>query len=329
MGLKQRPVADASQSVRGHPPAGAGPGRVRLAGELLQSLLLRQEAYRCLWQPLQRRVHPPGVLSQAAVAQVIAQHLWDSGERSDTRVSLPRDLKDRIRRALQGEVMTAETLTWFIDAFSMTAEDAGRLRAALYDDQPGSGAPVTDTLRSDEGLPIPQRHRTIAVFERRVIGAARHAIAHHTTRAITARAEPVYFYPCRQFAHASAMTVLRGGRITARHEPPGSSPILEITLTSPLQPGQVTSLEYRAEFGPGSGIAVEYRQVAHARADNVDIVVQFDSTHFPRNVWWTVWDDYRGGCILDQEAVSLDADACAHRYVPYLENAAAGFRWDW
>jgi hypothetical protein len=34
----------------------------------------------------------------------------------------------------------------------------------------------------------------------------------------------------------------------------------------------------------------------------------------------------RGDGILDQEIVSLDADACAHRYLPYLENAAAGFR---
>jgi hypothetical protein len=81
------------------------------------------------------------------------------------------------------------------------------------------------------------------------------------------------------------MTVLRGGRITASRDIPGSSPVLEITLTTPLQPGQVTSLEYQAELGPGSGIAVEYRQVAHARADNVDVVVQFDSTLLPRTVW--------------------------------------------
>jgi hypothetical protein len=44
--------------------------------------------------------------------------------------------------------------------------------------------------------------------------------------------------------------MLRGGRITARHDIPGSSPILEITLSTPLQVGQTASLEYQAAFGP-------------------------------------------------------------------------------
>jgi hypothetical protein len=42
-----------------------------------------------------------------------------------------------------------------------------------------------------------------------------------------------------------------------------------------------------------------------------------------------VWDDYRGGTVLAEQTVSLDSDGCAHRYLPHLENAAAGFRWEW
>ena len=302
---------------------------MRSAARLLQALLLQREGYLNRWQRFRNRASGTGTLSQAAVARVIAHHLWESGERPDTEVSLPRDLKDRVHRALQGEVISAETLKWFIDAFDMTPDDAGRLRSALYADQPRSGIAVADTLRSPQELPIPQHHRTLAVFERRIIGPERHAVAHRTIRAITACTGTVYSYPCRRFSTASEIIMLRGGRITARHNPPGSTPILEITLSTPLRPGQIASLEYQAAFGPRSGTVAEYRQVAHARADNVDIVVQFHDARHPRKIWWGIWDDYRDGSILEQEAVSLDSDSCAHRYLTYLENAAAGFRWEW
>jgi hypothetical protein len=63
-------------------------------------------------------------LSQSAAAQVIAEHLWDSGERSDAETGLPRGLKDRVHRTLRGEALSGETLSWLIDAFQMTDQDA-------------------------------------------------------------------------------------------------------------------------------------------------------------------------------------------------------------
>ncbi len=325
--VNQSLVAEPSQPVQGIQPAGSA--RVQSTARLLRALLQEREDYLEGWQSFRYRASGTGALSQAAVAHVIADHLWETGERPDTEISLPRALKDRVHRALQGEVISAETLKWFIDAFRMTPDDASRLRDALYADQPRSGIPVANTLRPPQELPIPQRHRTLAVFEHRIIGPERHAIAHRTTRAITACTDTVYSYPCRRFSTASEITMLRGGRITARHDLPGSTPILEITLSTPLLAGQITSLEYQAAFGARSGTVTEYRQVAHARADNVNLVVQFHDTRHPRKVWWVIWDDYRDGSILEQEAVSLDSDSCAHRYLTYLENAAAGFRWEW
>lgn len=327
MEAKQPAVADASQSR--HSPAASQQDRVRVAAELLQSFLLQREPYASRWQEYQRRVPVPGTLNQAAVAQVIAQQLWDSGERPESEISLPRSLKDRIHRALHGAVISPETLTWFIEAFNMTGGDADRLRACMYGEQPRSAEPIVDTLRYPSQLPLPQRHRTVAVFERRIIGVHRRAITHHTTRAITACEDIVYSYPCRQFPDAKRMTVLHGGRLGTVHRPAQGSPVVEIALSTPLRKGLVGSLEYAAEFGPSSDIAIEYRQVAHARADNVDIRVQFNRAAHPRRIWWTIWDDYRDGSILDQEAVCLDQDGCAHHFIPYLENAAAGFRWHW
>jgi hypothetical protein len=303
--------------------------RLRETGELLRTLLLQRPAYASQWRHLQRRSLSRETLSQSAVAQVIAVHLWDSGERSDTETGLPRELKDRVHRALRGETLSGETLNWFIDAFKMTNQDARQLRAVLGAGLPRLGVPIVDSLHSQQQLPIPQRHRTVAAFEHHIIGPGQRTISHQSTRAITACEDGVDSYPYRLVPGASEVAVLRGGHITARHEQPGSAPILEITLSTKLQRGQIASLEYQVRFRPDADIACEYRRVAHARADNVDIVVQFDNQHLPTRAWWTVWDDYKDGNVLGQEEVSPDSDGCIHQFIPYLENAAAGFCWKW
>jgi hypothetical protein len=303
--------------------------RAQSVAHLLEKFLLERDDYAKLWQNCQKRARPVGALNQAAIAQVIAEYLWDTGERLDTETDLPRILKDPVHRALQGKGISPQMLTWFIKAFEMTEVDARQLRTALIGPLSLNETPVTDTLRLPQELPIPQRHRTLAVFERRVIGPNGAPVAHHASRAILAHQGTVSFYPCRQLASAAEVQVLCGGTVTARHEPPGSSPILEITLSRPLPAGQVASLEYQASFGPSASVVTEYRQVAHARANNVDIVVQFSHERLPRQVWWAIWDDHHGGTILAEHPVPLDPGGRVHRYLPYLENAAVGFRWEW
>ncbi len=303
--------------------------RLRETGELLQALLLQRPAYADQWRQSRHRGLARETLSQSAVAQVILEYLWSSGERSDKETDHPRRIKDRVRRALRGEILSGETLTWFIDAFQMTDQDARRLRESLAVGQFPADAPVVDTLRSPEPLPIPQRHRTIAAFERHIVGKNRRAVAHRTTRAIMACEDGVDSYPYRFVPGATGVEVLHGGRVTARHEPIGSSPILEITLTTRLRRGQIASLEYQVEFSRDADIANEYRRVAHARADNVDIVIQFHPDELPRRLWWSVWDGHKDGNVLSREEAHLDPDGCVHRFVPYLENAVAGFNWAW
>jgi hypothetical protein len=302
--------------------------RMQAAGELLQSLLLRPP-YLDRWQRLHRRGFSDRMLNQSAVAQVIADYLWDSGERPETEISLPRGLKDRVHRALRGEVLTAETLDWFIGAFQMSNEDAHRLRSRLFSSSLGQPLPIIDTLRTPQLLPIPQRHRTVSVFERHIVGPDGRTTAHRTTRAIVACMEGVDSYPYRFVPGACDVKVLHGGRVRVKHEPDGSSPIVEIKLNTPLRMGEIASLEYEVEFFSDAEVAREYRRVAHAQTDNIDIVVQFDLRRIPGQVWWAVWDDYKDGNILEQEEVLVDSDACVHRFIPFLRDAAAGFYWKW
>jgi len=300
--------------------------RAGSVGDRLSELLGREE-YAELWRPYRKRAHP-GPLYQAAIAQAIAEYLWKAGEYQDTDTVLPRRLKDPVSRALRGDSISPRILEWFIGAFHMGEEDAEWLRAALNSDPPSAENPV-NSLRSPQELPVPQLHRTVSAFERRVIGPDGVPVEHHTSRAIRAEEDIVRFYPCRQFSAAAEVLMVGGGEITGQRQHPGSSPILEMTLSSPLPVGRVSSLAYQAKFAPGSGVATEYRQVAHARAEHVDIVVQFHQKHLPRSVWWAVWNDHRGGAVLDEQLISLDTGGRAHRHLPSLENAAVGFRWEW
>ena len=51
--------------------------------------------------------------------RVIAEHLWSTGERSWSETDLPRQLRDRVGRALNGSVLSEETLEWFVSAFHL------------------------------------------------------------------------------------------------------------------------------------------------------------------------------------------------------------------
>ena len=109
-----------------------------------------------------------GEINLAAVARVVAEQLWDTGERSDQDVELPRGLKDRVARALEGTVLTIETLQWFIDAFHIRADHARRLHSTYVGDQMPL---VVGTLARPRPLVVDQRHRTVAVFEHHRLGA--------------------------------------------------------------------------------------------------------------------------------------------------------------
>ncbi|MFV2178321.1 hypothetical protein ACFHW2_40895 [Actinomadura sp. LOL_016] len=282
------------------------------------------------WERRLARTPPGAFINKAAIAKVIADHLWDTGERPDTDTRLARRIKDRVYRALAGDVISAETLEWFMDAFDMTEEHRTRLWAARFPRiTETDGGPVIDTLRRPQFVPLKQRHRTIAVFERRRIGPAGFAIDHRTTRALLAYDDKLESFPVRPGRGTRTIRVQRGGFVAARHEFVNSASVIEISLNAPLRRGQVTSLEYELEFEPGANASQEYRRVAHARCENVDIVVQFDPVRVPRAVWWTIWNDYRKGEVLFREPAALDREQCVHRFLPYLENSAVGFCWAW
>jgi hypothetical protein len=56
--------------------------------------------------------------------------------------------------------------------------------------------------------------------------------------------------------------------------------------------------------------------------------VEFHPGRLPAGVWWASWDGVDGD-IIKQEAVGLDRQHSAHRYLRFIEKTVAGFYWRW
>jgi hypothetical protein len=198
----------------------------------------------------------------------------------------------------------------------------------LWDAYSGTrAATVVGSLARPLPLVAAQRHRTVAVFEHHRLDAGGRCAGHTTTHAITAldRAVDRYVYVPHQ---AGAEVVVLGGGVIERRAPFGDDlEALEIRLLTPLEPGEVTSLQYETRF-PGE-VATEFRRFAHSQTDNVDIRVTFDPRRLPGAVCWTGWDDYRGGRRMAEEPVRPDAQHSVHRFLRRLESSVVGFRWNW
>jgi hypothetical protein len=294
-------------------------------GALLRDLLTADPRYRRLWRTHVRRAHSD--LSQAAVAEVIALHLWDSGERSESATSLARELKDRVSRALSGTALSSQTLAWFIAAFDMDEGDESRLWATFSGkENPGLG--ISHTLRRRREMIRRQCHRTVSLVERYRVGANGSLAVRRTLHTIRAVEDGVDIYIFNHEPQASNIQVLHGGDIGRRHEYGGGLFSVEIILDKPLAKSEATALEYRTYFAPGFVCPAEVRRAAFARAENIDLAVDFDGPRRPQRAWWCVWDDHFGGNPVQESAVSF-RNGAIRRYVPFIEETVVGFRWEW
>jgi hypothetical protein len=293
----------------------------------LREFLLSRPEYHRLWQEQAERRRSGGI-SQAGVARVIAHHLWSSGERSDRDTTLPRDLKDRVRRALAGESLTPETLKWFIEAFGMDQRDEHILWAAYAGDR-DQGAGISYTITHGRELALNQRHRTVALFERYTVSAEHKIAERRTMHTITALEDGIDAYPFNHEPVIECIDVIYGGTL-GRHYVHGDGLHTDaILLDRKLRKGDTASLEYRT-FYPRSGCdATEVRRSAHGRSDNIDIALQFHEAARPHRISWAVWPDQCGGEPVHEEPVSLNAEGRVRRFVRFIEETVVGFRWEW
>jgi hypothetical protein len=299
----------------------------KAVAERLRALLSKPGSYRNQWMRQQTRRTPAGSVNQSAVAHVLAAHLWETGQVSDSETDLPRRLKDTVSRALGGRVIAASTLQLFIEAFRLSHADAADLWSRFVGEARGKLSVVRTSAPGPE--PPPRDYRTISLHEFHTLGSDRLPAEHRTVQVIEATGR-VARYRYRFDTTAAVVAVVRGGRVSPvfKDELPGIYGV-DITLTDPLNPGDTGSFEYRTIFAYKNPPEPIFRRAALTRVENVEIHVQFDRRALPQAVTWCVWESYDSPTPSTAEEVTLRADHSVHRYVEALERAAVGFAWVW
>lgn len=302
--------------------------RARHTANLLHELLLTRSEYYKQWQEQTQRHRSAGV-SKAGVARVIALYLWGSGERADNETTLARDLKDRIRRALAGEALSSETLTWFLRAFEMNAQDEQLLWATYANDRESQLEGISNTITTFRELAQPQRHRTIALFERYTIGPDRQLSERQTMHTIMALEDCVDTYPFTHEADVHRIEVIHGGSLGRPYLHGDGLHTDLLVLEQVLRKGWTAALEYRTAYPSGIRRRTEVRRAAHGRSENIDMALQFHPSVLPRSVWWAVWPDHYEGDPVSEELAVVNNQGSVRRFVRFIEETVVGFRWEW
>lgn len=299
------------------------------AATLLREMLQTNAAYRRRWLAHAQRLRSDEI-SYAAVSQVVALHLWDQGIVSDTDRDLPRKLRDRIRHALRGDQISYETLTWLIEAFEFSVDDAHQVWDAFAG---GSVVSLDDgvsfTLRTPP-VPMvnPQKHQTKAIFSRYFISERRMLDKIETSHAMVALEDSVDTFGYSPRDTLTDVQVISGGSFRGyRQSVPGFVGV-ELQLDRVLRTGQHASLQYFTTHRETPEPCTEVRRAARNRINDFDMRVIFHEA-LPRKSWWCVWDSYEGGNTVRQRPVELTPHHELHQFLSYVEHAVVGFAWEW
>lgn len=309
----------------------------RAAASYLRDLLQRPGAYRRMWEQYVVRSRS-GVITQLAVAEVLARHLWSYPRVPGDAEVLPHQLKDTVSRALSGRLLSRSALALFIDAFGFSDGEADRLWQ-LWE---GSGTvsvlsgPRAVTPRTEQELLAaigPRRHQTLSLHDHVWVGPGGLPSRTRTLQVIEAIADGLDRIPYVYDTKALTLEVGQGCRaVSGDLYQVNDVFVTHILLARPLDAGETTTLEYwttyRYKGDPEDPGEREYRRGVMGRLENFDMRVEFHHGKLPASVWWAAWDGL-GGEILEQERVCLDIQNSVHRYLRFIERAVVGFYWVW
>ncbi|MBY3553794.1 hypothetical protein [Modestobacter lapidis] len=295
---------------------------VRLAAQRLTALLVAPP-YRRRWQihSTVRRAE----LSRAAVAAVLAEHLYETGEVGDGHRA--RSLENRVGRALNGRRMSDRTLELFITAFGLSSEHAEELRDLLRGRSGRSQLVVAGALSAEREMP-PRTWRSLQLAEEHTVGPDRAPRQHVTRQLLEAVAETRRYYYAFDTAHA-AVTVLTGGAPTGAFRVPGTPiHVVEIELFRPLLPGQTLHLEYRTVFSYPEPPEPVFRRGISESVRHVAVTVRFDPAATPRRVRRGRWESAAATEPAEVGPVELVGGQASLELVPD-GRCVIGYTWEW
>lgn len=297
-------------------------GADQAAGRYLEELLAHDPRYRRVWQRKSDRRSARGV-NRTAVARVLMSHLNTSGEAA---VDDERQLLDRVRRALSGQVLEPRTLQWFVDAFGLHHEHEEELRDLLAGGRPPQRE--REAVVGPEPPPRSTPWRTVSLHEFHMVGPDQIPAWHETFLVIEALEDGLDHYPYTFDTAEVDIDVVWGGRREPLERLDETWCRARIRFDEPLHRGQTKSLRFVTRFHYAEPPEPCYRRGASQRVDNVELRVQFDAGQLPRQVWWCRWDDL-DAAPAETRPRELDADhsvGCVHTS---LQNTVVGFWWQW
>lgn len=282
------------------------------AGARLRSLLVGEERYRRLWvDQAQRSGGSPNV---DAVSRVIMNHRWAA---YDDPAESSRQIKDRARRALAGQVLTFETLRWFTEAFGMSSEHCAALEAEL--------------ALIEAGAPEPQSAlQVLSLHELHYVGADRLPTHHRTLVTVRALRDQidrhVLVFDTDEIMVNSPHGAF-GPTVPSRRPGYWQCPLI---FKTPLMKGEVKTIELDFIFNYTAPPPPEIRKMASKTSVySLSLTVHFDAAAPPREVQLCRWDDPDTDFVKSRALARLDGDAVAHHFEPELRDEVVGFVWSW
>jgi len=307
--------------------AARSPG-ARQAGHYLRELL--GTTYRHRWaQPHLAQRDRTGEVHQAAVARVIAGYLWDHPRRPGDRQLEAEQLRDLVSRALNGTVLSRQTLQLFIEAIPIEAADAQTLWRQWESREPARV--VVGDLPPNPHAPQGPQAQIILLHEFHYLGADGRPYQHRTIQEVRSTVDGLASYR-HSFDTANAhVERVHGGVPSAPYQLDGTLWAVDIELPRTLGVGGVASMEYITKLHYSHDVEPCFRRAAHQRYERVAIRVQFHPDRLPKRLWWAEWKDYRepdSGIVLHREPVELDDDHAVDHCLDVLDRAVVGFTWE-
>lgn len=294
-------------------------GNLVPAASFLRELLTGDPRYRRVWSAHADRAG--GSPNVDAVSRVLVDYLWrvsiDDGPPS------PRSLRDKARRALNGEVFTVNTARLFADAFRFRGDDRDRLLGLLVDS-------ASEYDVGDARVRIGGAYRTLSLIECHRIGPDRAPALHRTIHTIEALADDVRYHDYCFDAHCVEVEASFGATAAPvrPHELPGYY-FSRLTLDEPMRVGDVRMFEYVANFSYDEPPEPVFRRRFGPHPTNVTMRVEFDAACVPQQISRCEWDSLDGDpsstTVLTVDAASAAADC----HWNFVSSAIVGLRWKW
>ena len=285
----------------------------------LRRLLTTVPEHRQRWaQHVERRRHDG--LSHSAVARVL------SGV-TDASVG---SLRDRVRRALGGEVVTPLTIRLFSDAFHFTVAEQERLWT-LFTAQPAGNVSLRPAAGSIyDGEP---EVRTLSRAIDVTVGADRVAWDVRTTLTVQALTDGVARFPLVHARDDIELTALTGCRLVREPKAEaGTAPLVHAHFPRALHAGDVQVYAYRARFTAPTGDRDRYVAGVATPTAVIAIQVGFTPPAVPARVQWRAWRSLG----LAEEDVTAEHDVplgTSHRVAWTQQDVqpgvVIGFEWSW